>query len=83
MKQVGFLFDQSRCIGCYTCVAACRSAHRLGPDAPEIITLVKKEFGRFRISRWSRNCGCASIAPRRPAAMPVPPDWSEKMKTAS
>ncbi len=31
MEQMGFLLDQEYCIGCQTCVAACRARHGLEP----------------------------------------------------
>ncbi|MBI4284546.1 MAG: 4Fe-4S dicluster domain-containing protein [Chloroflexi bacterium] len=45
--QYGFYFDQSRCIGCYTCIAACRSWNQLGPEAPDLIDIVTREEGEF------------------------------------
>ena len=45
--QIGFYFDQSRCIGCNTCVAACRSWNELGPETPNLIRLVPWERGEF------------------------------------
>jgi formate dehydrogenase iron-sulfur subunit len=34
MKSMAILTDVTRCIGCEACVAACKDAHQLGPDAP-------------------------------------------------
>ena len=45
--QIGFYFDQSRCIGCYTCVAACRSWHELDQEIPDLIEIVQQERGEF------------------------------------
>ncbi len=45
--QLGFYFDQSRCIGCYACVAACRSWHRLDQDTPDLVQLRLREKGEF------------------------------------
>ncbi|MFC1895709.1 4Fe-4S dicluster domain-containing protein [Thermodesulfobacteriota bacterium] len=45
--QLGFYFDQSRCIGCYACVAACRSWNEQGPEGPDLIRLVSWEEGDF------------------------------------
>ncbi|MBI4285191.1 MAG: 4Fe-4S dicluster domain-containing protein [Chloroflexi bacterium] len=45
--QLGFYFDQSRCIGCYTCVAACRSWNRLTPEMPDLIQIISQEHGEF------------------------------------
>lgn len=45
--QIGFYFDQSRCIGCYTCMAACRSWNELGVAMPDIVQITSYERGRF------------------------------------
>jgi len=45
--QIGFYFDQSRCIGCYACVAACRSWNQLDPEMPDVIQLPSQEQGEF------------------------------------
>ena len=45
--QIGFYFDQSRCIGCYACVAACRSWNQLDQEMPDLIELVSQEQGEF------------------------------------
>ena len=45
--QIGFYFDQSRCTGCYSCVAACRSWNELPPESPDLIRLVSWEVGTF------------------------------------
>lgn len=45
--QLGLYFDQTRCLGCYTCVAACRSSHYLEPEQPDIITITSHEKGEF------------------------------------
>jgi len=45
--QIGFYFDQSRCIACYTCVAACRSWNQLDPQDPDLIQIVSQERGEF------------------------------------
>ena len=29
MNQMGFYFDQTRCIGCYTCSVACKDWHNI------------------------------------------------------
>jgi anaerobic dimethyl sulfoxide reductase subunit B (iron-sulfur subunit) len=45
--QYGFFFDQTRCIGCYACVVACKDWHNLqeGPSALCRVTTI--ETGRF------------------------------------
>lgn len=45
--QIGFCFDQSRCIGCYVCVAACRSWSELDQETPDPIQLISQEQGEF------------------------------------
>ena len=45
--QIGFYFDQSRCIGCYVCVAACRSWNQLGQEMPDLIEITSQERGEF------------------------------------
>ena len=45
--QIGFYFDQSRCIGCYACVAACRSWNQLDQEMPDLIEIVSQEQGEF------------------------------------
>ena len=45
--QIGFYFDQPRCIGCYACVAACRSWNELDQEMPDIIEILSQESGEF------------------------------------
>lgn len=45
--QIGFYFDQSRCIGCYACVAACRSWNQLDQEMPDLIEIGAQEWGEF------------------------------------
>jgi anaerobic dimethyl sulfoxide reductase subunit B (iron-sulfur subunit) len=45
--QIGFYFDQSRCIGCDACMAACRSWHQLDQETPDLIQIVPQERGEF------------------------------------
>ena len=45
--QIGFYFDQSRCIGCYACVAACRSWNQLDQEMPDLIQIESQERGEF------------------------------------
>lgn len=45
--QIGFFFDQSRCIGCQNCVAVCRSRNQLGLEMPDIAQITSKEEGEF------------------------------------
>jgi anaerobic dimethyl sulfoxide reductase subunit B (iron-sulfur subunit) len=70
--QFGFYFDQSRCIGCYNCVAACRSWNEIEPTIPDLIKIKKQERGRFpdlRITHLFLTCfhcedpSCVSACP--------------------
>lgn len=45
--QFGFYFDQSRCIGCYACVAACRSWNELDQETSDLIEIGTQERGEF------------------------------------
>ncbi len=47
MKQLGFYFDQSRCIGCYTCSVACKDWYDIdaGPVSWMRVKLI--EEGKF------------------------------------
>ena len=45
--QIGFYFDQSRCIGCCACMAACRSWNQLDQEMPDLIRIVPQERGEF------------------------------------
>lgn len=45
--QRGFYFDQSRCIGCFACVAACRSWKGFDPAAPDLVRIVTAEQGEY------------------------------------
>jgi anaerobic dimethyl sulfoxide reductase subunit B (iron-sulfur subunit) len=45
--QIGFYFDQSRCIGCFACIAGCRSWNQLDLQTPDLIQIVSQESGIF------------------------------------
>lgn len=45
--QVGFYFDQTRCIGCYTCVVACKDWHDVEAGPASWIRVMTIEQGRF------------------------------------
>ena len=45
--QIGFHFNEERCIGCYTCVAACRSWNELEQDIPDLIEIRESEQGEY------------------------------------
>ena len=45
--QMGFYFDQTRCIGCYACVVACKDWHDI-PAGPASWMRVKTlELGKY------------------------------------
>lgn len=71
--QIGFFFDQSRCIGCFTCVAACRSWNELDQGMPDLIEIVKQEQGKFpRVSMTHLFITCLHCA--EPRCIPACPN---------
>ena len=71
--QIGFYFDQSRCIGCYACVAACRSWNELDPETPDLIQIVTQESGEFpHVSLSHLFITCFHCA--EPGCIPACPD---------
>lgn len=78
--QVGFWFDSSRCVGCKTCVAACKDAHDL-PVGTSLRTVRTFERGSWAfvqgvpvpqgISAHSLSLSCNQCA--RPACMQACP----------
>ena len=79
MKQIGMMIDLNRCIGCRTCVVACRNYHELldhQTAAPENIpyylrveTRVQGAFPNLSMDTWVRPCqhchepGCLGACP--------------------
>jgi anaerobic dimethyl sulfoxide reductase subunit B len=47
MTQHGFFFDQSRCIGCKACAAACKEWHHLPPGPQKWMRVYQWEKGSF------------------------------------
>jgi anaerobic dimethyl sulfoxide reductase subunit B (iron-sulfur subunit) len=45
--QYGFYFDQTRCIGCYACVVACRDWHNVKEDLPAMCGITIIESGKY------------------------------------
>ncbi len=71
--QIGFFFDQSRCIGCYNCVAACRSWNQLDREMPDLIEIVNQEHGEFpNVSLTHLFLTCFHCA--EPKCVPACPD---------
>ena len=70
--QLGFYFDQSRCIGCYTCIVACKDWHDV-PAGPaswrRVITVEKGKYPKIFVAFLSLSCmHCAE-----PACIPACP----------
>lgn len=71
--QLGFYFDQSRCVGCYVCVAACRSWNQLTQEMPNLIEIRTKEQGEFpTLSLTHLFLTCFHCA--EPSCIPACPD---------
>ncbi|MFX1385661.1 MAG: 4Fe-4S dicluster domain-containing protein [Promethearchaeota archaeon] len=47
MKQIGFYFDQTRCIGCFTCSIACKDWHDIPAGPINRIRLTEIEKGTY------------------------------------
>lgn len=45
--QYGFYFDQTRCIGCYACVVACKDWHNVEEDLCALCRVTTIETGKF------------------------------------
>ncbi len=45
--QLGFYFDQTRCIGCHTCTVACKDWHDVPPGPSSWIRVHEIESGKF------------------------------------
>ena len=71
MKR-GFYFDQSICLGCFTCMAACRAWNELQPNMPDLRRIdCREEIEDTRLSLsyllptclHCANPGCVTICP--------------------
>jgi anaerobic dimethyl sulfoxide reductase subunit B len=71
--QFGFYFDQTRCIGCFTCGVACKDWHNVEPGPAiwrRVITTEQGTFPDVRVTFLSTACyHCAN--PACMAACPV------------
>ena len=47
MKQIGFYFDQTRCIGCHTCSVACKDWHNIEAGSINWRRVILIEKGKF------------------------------------
>ena len=71
--QIGFYFDQTRCIGCYTCIVACKDWHDVpaGPASWRRVTTIEKgKFPELLVAFLSTSC-CHCAEPTCVPACPV------------
>ncbi len=57
--QIGFYFDQSRCVGCYTCVLACKEWHDVPAGSVSwrrVDTLEEGKFPQVFVAHLSLSC---------------------------
>ena len=47
MTQIGFYFDQTRCVGCYTCSVACKDWHDIDAGPVNWLRVQVIEEGKF------------------------------------
>jgi anaerobic dimethyl sulfoxide reductase subunit B (iron-sulfur subunit) len=47
MTQYGFFYDQSRCIGCYSCAVACKDWNDIAPGPVKWLRIHQYETGTF------------------------------------
>ncbi len=45
--QIGFCFDQTRCIGCFTCTVACKDWHDVPPGPVSWMRVKTQESGKY------------------------------------
>ena len=70
--QLGFYFDQSRCIGCNTCVAACRDWNRLNPGPVRYRNVSQTEVGSYpKAAVYNLSLSCNHC--ENPACVPACP----------
>ena len=75
--QLGFFFDQTRCSGCYTCIAACRQWHHSQADRRRVETFEEGEFPAVKVTFLSLSClHCES--PACVSACPTGALWKRK-----
>ena len=70
--QLGFYFDQSRCIGCNTCVVACRDWNELNPGPVRYRNMTTTEVGKYpnaAVYNLSMSCNHCKV----PACIPACP----------
>lgn len=69
-KQLGFLMDLYRCIGCHSCATACRNEHRLGNFRHRrVLTLANEKENVFTFLSMScnhcQNPACLAVCPQK------------------
>lgn len=73
MRQLGFYFDQQRCIGCDTCVVACKQWRQV-PAGPaswrRVRTLEEGKFPQLWLAHLSLSC-CHCAEPACTTACPA------------
>lgn len=70
-EQIGFYFNQSRCIGCYTCTIACKDWHNLKLEVNwrRVTTKERGKFPNLFVTHLSLSCNhctnpiCATVCP--------------------
>jgi anaerobic dimethyl sulfoxide reductase subunit B (iron-sulfur subunit) len=75
--QLGFFFDQTRCCGCYTCIAACRQWHRSPIARRRVETFEEGEFPDVKVTFLSLSC-LHCDAPACVASCPTGAVWKRK-----
>lgn len=70
--QLGFYFDQTRCVGCYTCCVACKDWHDIPPGPVhwrKVTSIEQGEFPTLFVAYLSTSChhcetpACAKACP--------------------
>jgi len=71
-NQIGFIYDQSKCIGCRACVSACRSANKWDKNEPGAqwrrLLSSNKSNGKVYLSISCNHCqdpACVKVCPVR------------------
>lgn len=71
-KQLAFYFDQTKCMGCQTCVVACKDWNKLQPGTAKLRKLHVNEMGKFpNVSVFMTVFGCNHCA--KPACVEACP----------
>ena len=71
-KQLAFYFDQTKCMGCQTCVVACKDWNKLQPGTAKLRKLHVNEMGTFpNVSVFMTVFGCNHCA--KPACVEACP----------